>query len=67
MGLGELSYIYWCLVRAPEHSILIVDEPETYLAHYSQTALLDVLAMFCSEKSIWGVIATHSFTILKIE
>ncbi|MCC2339652.1 AAA family ATPase [Bacillus tropicus] len=66
MGLGEVSalYIYWCLSRAAENSILIVDEPETYLAHNSQSALIDVLAKFCSEKSIWGIVATHSFAIL---
>ena len=57
MGLGEVSalYIYWCLSRAAENSILIVDEPETYLAHNSQSALIDVLAKFCSEKA-FGVL-----------
>lgn len=66
MGLGELSalYIFWCLNRASNDSVLIIDEPETYLSHNSQIALIDVIAKFCSEKSIWAIIATHSFGIL---
>ncbi|MED3934403.1 AAA family ATPase [Priestia megaterium] len=66
MGLGELSilYILWNMKRISEKSIMVIDEPETYLAHRSQIGILDVMARYSSEKSIWMIISTHSFGML---
>lgn len=66
MGLGEISilYILWNMKRISNKSIMIIDEPETYLAHRSQIGILDVMARYSSEKSIWMIVSTHSFGIL---
>ncbi|MED3056085.1 AAA family ATPase [Bacillus thuringiensis] len=66
MGLGEISilYILWNMKRISNKSIMVIDEPETYLAHRSQIGILDVMARYSSEKSIWMIVSTHSFGIL---
>lgn len=67
MGLGEKAahYIYWNLKRVPKNSILLIEEPETYLAPRSQEALLDVLAKISHNKKVWVILTTHSPGILK--
>ncbi|OIJ16500.1 hypothetical protein BKP45_21065 [Anaerobacillus alkalidiazotrophicus] len=67
MGLGELSilYIIWNMKRISEKSIMIIDEPETYLSYQSQVSILDIMARYSSEKSIWMIMSTHSFGMLR--
>lgn len=66
MGLGELSLflMYWHLKRIPEGSILLIEEPETHISPQSQRALLDVIAKFSTQKSLWIILTTHSPGIL---
>lgn len=66
MGLGELSafYIFWNLKRLPKNSILIIDEPETYLSYKAQKALVNAIVKYSFEKSIWTIVSTHSLGIL---
>lgn len=67
MGLGEISvhYILWQLNRISLNSVLLIEEPETFLAPRSQEALIDVLAKFSEQKGVWVILTTHSPTILK--
>jgi predicted ATPase len=67
MGLGELSvhYIFWHLTTMPKNSILLIEEPETYLTPRSQEALLDVLFKISDEKRVWIILSTHSPNIIK--
>lgn len=66
MGLGELSihYMMWLLKRAARDSIMLIEEPETYLAPRSQQALLNILAEYSARMGIWVVLTTHSPTLL---
>ncbi|XKK34422.1 AAA family ATPase [Bacillus sp. A17A.1] len=66
MGLGELSvhYIMWQLKRLERNSILLLEEPETYLSVKAQIQLLNVLAKYSEEKRMWIILTTHSPSIL---
>lgn len=67
MGLGEISihYILWNLQRVGKNSVVLMEEPESYLAPRSQEALLDVVAKISAEKRIWIILTTHSPNIIK--
>lgn len=67
MGLGEIAvhFILWNMRRISKNSIVLMEEPETYLAPKSQEALLDVIAKMSHEKRIWVILTTHSPGILK--
>lgn len=66
MGQGELSLmlIYWTLRDLPKQSLLVLEEPETHVSPKSQSALMDIVAKFCDEKSLWIVVTTHSPAII---
>jgi predicted ATPase len=67
MGLGELAlqYIVWALKRASPHSVILIEEPETFVAEQSQTKLMDFVAKTCVQTESWAVITTHSQHILE--
>ncbi|WP_019418980.1 ATP-dependent nuclease [Paenibacillus sp. OSY-SE] len=67
MGLGEISlhYILWNLLRLNKNSVVLMEEPESYLAPRSQEALLDVVAKISAEKRHWVILTTHSPSIIK--
>lgn len=62
MGRGELSVLYliWKLSQVAPNSIVIVDEPESGLAAYSQSKLKEALAYLSAEKGIQFVVTTHA-------
>jgi predicted ATPase len=62
MGLGEASlhYIFWALKRAENNSLLLIEEPETYVSARSQGALMDTLAQCCLTKNCTAIVTTHS-------
>lgn len=66
MGLGEFTifYIYWALDRATPGSIVLIEEPETFLSPHSQGAIVSMLAEYGTRRLLWSVITTHSPTIL---
>lgn len=66
MGLGELAlaHIFWLLETAKKRSIILIEEPETFIASASQLALIDVIAYYASKKQLWICISTHSEHIL---
>lgn len=67
MGLGELSLLhhFWLLRRLGKNSVLVLEEPETYVSPRSQTALMNVLAKRIKSQGIWTIVTTHSPTILR--
>ncbi len=62
MSLGEISVflIFWLLRRVEENSLILLEEPETFLAPVSQGALLDYLAALCVRRRLTLVLTTHS-------
>ncbi len=66
MGLGELSVhlLLWQLGRAAPLSVVLLEEPETFVAPFSQEALLNVIARASAEKKLWTIFTTHSPSLL---
>lgn len=62
MGMGELAALtaLWQLDRALPQSVVIVEEPESFLSSHATVALLDVLVEAIDRKNIYGVVSTHS-------
>jgi AAA domain, putative AbiEii toxin, Type IV TA system len=62
MSLGEISVftIFWNLHRAQKNSLVLLEEPETFLSPVSQGAFLDYLASICVQKQLTLVLTTHS-------
>lgn len=67
MGLGEASAhaIIWGLRRAAPNSILLIEEPETFLSPQAQEALLNVIADYAGRRGITTIVTTHSEAILR--
>lgn len=65
MGYGELAilYVIWSLSRAPNGSLLLIEEPEAFLSPRAQVALVDVLARFALEKGLQVLMTSHSGSI----
>lgn len=66
MGLGEhfLIYVYYVLSNMENNSILIIEEPESFISVLSQQRLLDYFAKVGAKKRISIIISTHSPHIL---
>lgn len=62
MSLGEISVfvMFWKLFRADRNSIVLLEEPETFLSPISQGALMDYLAAVCVRKQLSMILTTHS-------
>lgn len=67
MGLGEhfLIFLFWALSKIQGDSILILEEPETFIGIESQKHLMDYLAMITSDKGVSVIVTTHSPFILE--
>lgn len=67
MGLGELAALslLWSLKRVDANTVLILEEPETYLASASTVALMNVLVRTAAEKRIHLIVTTHSMAALR--
>jgi len=66
MGNGEhfLFYLFWCINAVSEGTILIVEEPETYVSISSQIHFSDYLGKQIATKGITVILTTHSPYIL---
>lgn len=62
MGAGEHAafLIWWLLRRAPKCSVILLEEPETFLSPASQDALGVHITAVAVEKRLCVLIATHS-------
>lgn len=70
MGIGEhcLMYIYWVIMKSHNDSIVILEEPESFVGIQSQINLMNFIAKASAEKGISFIITTHSpFILDKIE
>lgn len=67
MGLGELAafYLFWRLRSAPDGAIVLVEEPESFLAPRSQAHLITLIASLMLRKRIWVLLSTHSEHVLE--
>lgn len=67
MGTGEhfLLCLFWCIKRLEKDTILIVEEPETYISITSQIHFINHLAKEIAAKGINVILTTHSPYILK--
>lgn len=70
MGLGELSllYFFWIIDyigKSKSNSLLIIEEPESFLPPLIQNRLCDVLAITLATQGIACLISTHSEHILR--
>jgi len=69
MGLGELSLLYYFWIidligKSNSNTLLIIEEPESFLPPLIQNRLCDVLAMTLATKGTACLISTHSEHIL---
>lgn len=67
MGIGEhfIFYMFWILNKLQKNSIVLIEEPETFISIASQDKLMNFIASIVSEKQINVIITTHSPFILK--
>lgn len=66
MGAGELAafFLWWAARRAAKQSILLIEEPETFLSPASQAAVGAYLVAMACEKKVCIVATTHSGAIV---
>jgi ABC-type cobalamin/Fe3+-siderophores transport system ATPase subunit len=66
MGLGELAALaaLWYVDRVEAGTVLLVEEPETFLSAHSTVAFMDVLAEKIHARRLYAVITTHSMEII---
>ncbi|WP_417509424.1 ATP-dependent nuclease [Methylophaga sp.] len=70
MGLGELSLLYFTwlvfhIKKLAEPTLLIMEEPESFIPPTVQSRLCDVVAMICTVAHTTCLISSHSEHILK--
>lgn len=67
MGSGEhfLFYLFLCIKNIEKGTILIIEEPETYISIASQLYFVNYLAKQMAEKGVTVILTTHSPYILK--
>ena len=67
MGTGEhfLLFLYWKLLRLERDSLLILEEPETFISVSSQMHVINHLGMEMAKTRLKVILTTHSPYILK--
>ena len=68
MGLGEhfLIRMYYILSNASQNSIIIIEEPETYISVPSQEKLMNFLAKVIVKRNLSLIVSTHSPHIINM-
>lgn len=66
MGAGELTalHTWWTVTRAPENSLLLIEEPETFLSPASQEGMAHFLLANTVDKKLVTLITSHSAKIV---
>lgn len=66
MGSGEhfLFFLFWCIDSVKSGTIVIIEEPETYVSIASQLHFSDFLGKQMAKKGISVILTTHSPYIL---
>ena len=67
MGAGELSslFLWWAVDRSPDHSLLLIEEPETYLSPAAQAAFTDFLIVATAKKFLNVIMTSHSPSVFQ--
>lgn len=67
MGMGEycLIYIYWMLMNMNENTVVLLEEPESFVSVRSQNNLMNIIAKYAVTKKSSFIISTHSPFILE--
>ncbi|WP_092774647.1 AAA family ATPase [Actinokineospora terrae] len=62
MGRGELmaTYLLWRLRDLEPGTVVLIEEPESHLAAFSQRALIDAMVSFAADRDLTMVISSHS-------
>lgn len=65
MGLGELclNVLHWQLSNAPKNSVILIEEPESFVSPRSQRCLVDVLCRLAVVRGFFPVLTTHSWGV----
>jgi predicted ATPase len=66
MGNGEhfLLFLFWCINRVDKDTLLIIEEPETYISISSQMHFANYLGKQMAKKGVKVILTTHSPYIL---
>lgn len=66
MGSGELAafFLWWSLDRAEALSIIMIEEPETFLSPAVQRTFADYLAVRVAKSSLFCIVTTHSESLI---
>lgn len=66
MGMGEFSLLFmlWHLFRVKSNSILLIEEPESFVPPRAQRNFTNYLAYVSSKLKVWVILTTHSEHIL---
>lgn len=67
MGRGEhfLFYLFWCINKCNSGTIVIIEEPETYISICSQIHFSNYLGKQMAEKGVQIIVTTHSPYLLE--
>ena len=67
MGMGELAafHLWWALKNLSEKTVLLLEEPESYLSPSCQTAFAIILAKRAVQMKAFIIITTHSPAIIR--
>lgn len=67
MGTGEhsLFYLYYILATAPEKSITVIEEPESFISVQSQRNLMDCICQIMATKQMSVIVTTHSPAVIE--
>jgi hypothetical protein len=67
MGMGELAalHLWWALKNLSEKTVLLLEEPESYLSPGCQTAFAGILAKRAVQMKAFVIITTHSPAIIR--
>lgn len=62
MGRGELvaAYLLWRLQELPPGAVVLLEEPESHLAAFSQDRLVDAIVSIAVERDLCLVVSSHS-------
>lgn len=67
MGAGELSslFLWWAVDRAPDNSLILIEEPETYMSPAAQAAFTDFIVVSTSKKFLNVIMTSHSPSVFQ--
>ncbi|KAA0113073.1 ATP-binding protein [Mycolicibacterium sp. P9-22] len=60
-----VHYVLWCMHSANEHEVVLIDEPETFLAQPGHRPFIDEIARLTLKSKCQTVLVTHSEAIMR--